>query len=118
MRVTKELKQRILDNQYPEILKKKDIKAFEVSGKLTQEQETKIMMKDSLDLKVALASPSQHRTVDLRINEFKRRMKGAFPFWTKGQRAKAVALYKKKAWIDFNEMVGLKGSFPTHPAYS
>lgn len=118
MRVTKELKQRILDNQYPDILKKKDIKAFEVSGKLTPEQEGKIFMKDAFDLRVTLASPAQHRTVDLSIKAFKRRMKGSFPFWTKGQRNEAVALYKKKAWIDFTEMVGLKGSFPTHPAYS
>ncbi len=117
MRIGKELKARILDNQYPEILKKKDIKAFEKSGVLTKEQETKIMMRDMIDLKVTLASPSQHRVVDLGISEFKRRMKNSFPFWTKGQRAAAVALYKKKAWIDFKETVGFKGSFPTVPAY-
>lgn len=117
MKVTKELRARILNNEYPDILKKKDIKAFEKTGELTKEQEGKIFMKDLMTLRMTMAHPSQHRTVDLGIKAFKRRMDGAFPFWTRGQRAKAVALYKKKAWIDFKETVGFKGSFPTVPAY-
>jgi hypothetical protein len=117
MRVTKQLRQRILDGEYPKILTKKDIKAFEKTGELTKEQETKIMMQDMVTLKVALNSPAQHRTVELGIKEFKRRMKDSFPFWTRGQKSEAIALYKKKAWLDFEEMVGFKGSFPTVPAY-
>lgn len=119
MRVTKELKQRILDGEYPKILKKADINKFKKTGLLTKEQEVQIMMQDAFTLKMTVNSPMQHQVIDLGIKAFKKLMRENPPVWlnTKAKVNAAIALYKKKAWIDYKETVGYKGSFPTAPAY-
>jgi len=113
-KMTKELKQRILNNEYPDILKKKDLKEFEKTGNISKELMGQILMRDAFTLKVSLNSPAQHRVIDLGISEFKRKIKEDFPHWRSSRINEAIRLYKKKAWVDFAETVGLKGSFPTH----
>ena len=115
MKIGKELRQRILDGEYPKIIKKSDIKKFEKSGTLTEDKLLEIQAADMFTLKATMASPAQHRIIDLGITEFKRRIKIDFPAMSKSARNKAIALYKKKAWVDFKETVGHKGVFPTYP---
>lgn len=60
----------------------------------------------------ALNSPAEHSTVDMRINEFKRKAK-LIPGITKNIYNGLVKEYKQKAWADYAELVKFKGSHPT-----
>ena len=63
-------------------------------------------------LRAALNSPAEHFTVDLDIRKFKKQLK--LRKLSKRDYNEAVRLYKKKAWAEYHELIGHKGSFPTH----
>ena len=113
MVISKQLKQRILDGEYVDILKKRATSRFKATGELSDKHLAQILLKDQMALTVALNSPQEHHTIDLGIRAFKRWLKVNMPHLTKGQVSAQIKKYKERAWQDFAELVEFNGSHPT-----